>query len=73
MSNNVEKRTFNAQIEVREEADGKLEGHAAVFNEPTEIAGMFMEVIKPGAFRSAIKRDDDVRALFNHVHKTRRY
>lgn len=66
MSANIERRTFEASIETREDLDGKLEGHAAVFNEPADIGGMFREVIKPGAFKNAIKRGDDVRALFNH-------
>jgi len=42
----------------------KIVGHVAVFNERTDV-GWFKEQIKPGAFRSAITRDD-VRATFNH-------
>ena len=42
-----------------------IEGYAAVFNQETVIAGLFREVIKPGAFRETIIRDD-VRASFNH-------
>lgn len=62
-----ERRVIARPIEVRAEADvpSVLTGYAAVFDSPTEIAGLFREVIKPGAFRSAIGRDD-VRALFNH-------
>jgi len=53
-------------VEVREE-DGaiKVAGYAAVFNEETNIGGMFREVIKPGAFRDAVGRDDVV-FLVNH-------
>jgi uncharacterized protein len=40
-------------------------GYAAVFNSPTVIAGYFREQVAPGAFLTAITRDD-VRALFNH-------
>jgi HK97 family phage prohead protease len=43
----------------------KMIGHAAIFNEETEIGGWFREKIEPGAFKSSI-RSDDVRALFNH-------
>lgn len=52
--------------EIRAEADGlKVEGYAAVFNQETDIGGMFMEVIERGAFTEAIKRDDVV-FLINH-------
>lgn len=53
--------------EVRAEEDGhiKVSGHAAVFNERADIAGVFQEVIAPGAFAEAINRDDVV-FLINH-------
>jgi uncharacterized protein len=52
--------------EIRTESDGiKVSGYAAVFNEAADIAGMFREVIAPGAFRDAIGRDDVV-FLINH-------
>jgi HK97 family phage prohead protease len=47
------------------DAGGALTGYAAVFNSETVIAGLFREVIKPGAFADAVSRDD-VRALYNH-------
>lgn len=51
---------------VRSEGDAiKVEGYAAVFNEETDIGGMFREKIAPGAFRNAIGRDDVV-FLINH-------
>ena len=59
-----ENRVFH--IELRE-GEGKppiIEGYAANYNEPSEDMG-FIEYIAPGAFASAIGRDD-VRALFNH-------
>ena len=54
--------------EVRAADDGSVvvEGYAAVFNQPTDIAGVFTEVIAPGAFRSALSRGDDVEFLINH-------
>lgn len=52
--------------EIRADSDGiKVEGYAAVFNEETDIGGMFREVIAPGAFKEAIGRDDVV-FLINH-------
>lgn len=43
-----------------------LRGHAALFNSPTVIWGMFEEEIAPGAFADAIGEGADVRALWNH-------
>ena len=42
----------------------RIEGHAAVFGQSTDLGGMTEEVAR-GAFTEAIGRDD-VRALFNH-------
>lgn len=48
------------------QSDGvKVSGYAAVFNQETNIAGMFREVIAPGAFKNALTRDDVV-FLINH-------
>lgn len=53
-------------VEVRAEGQTiKVSGYAAVFNERANIGGMFEERIAPGAFRSAIGRDDVV-FLINH-------
>ena len=52
--------------EIRADETGiKVSGYAAVFNQETDIGGMFREVIKPGAFKEAIGRDDVV-FLINH-------
>lgn len=52
--------------EIRSDESGiKVEGYAAVFDERTNIAGMFEEVIERGAFEDAIGRDDVV-FLINH-------
>lgn len=55
-------------IEVRAKDDGSVvvEGYAATYNNETVIAGMFREVIRPGAFRNAIARGDDVTLNINH-------
>lgn len=62
-----EVRAGGMQAEVRQEADGGLRvvGYAAVFGQPTDIGGMFREVIERGAFTDAIGRDDVV-FLINH-------
>jgi HK97 family phage prohead protease len=54
-------------VEVREDDAGeiKVSGYAAVFDEETDIGGMFTEVIARGAFKAAIGRDDVV-FLINH-------
>jgi len=55
-------------VEIRSDEGGLVvvEGYAAVYDNPADIAGMFREVIRPGAFRSAIARGDDV--TFNIGH-----
>lgn len=52
------------RVETRDDK-ARIFGHAALFDEPVEIAGMFRERIARGAFSAAIGRDD-VRALINH-------
>lgn len=64
----IEKRTFivdNLSIETREDNPPRIVGHAAVFNQVTDIGGWFREMVLPGAFAESIV-NDDVRALFNH-------
>lgn len=62
-----ERRTMVTTVEARakEGEPRELRGYAAVFNQRTDILGLFDEQIAPGAFKDAISRDD-VRALFNH-------
>lgn len=42
-----------------------ISGYAAVFNQPSDTLGWFVEYIQPGAFTNALKTSD-VRALINH-------
>ena len=60
-----ETRTFTFDIELRDDENPTITGHAAMFNQETDIGGMFREKIKKGAFSESIGKDD-VRALFNH-------
>ncbi len=61
-----ERRTLSGTVEARAEGESRtLQGYGAIFNQRTEILGLFEEQIAPGAFGDAIGRDD-VRALFNH-------
>jgi HK97 family phage prohead protease len=68
----IERRFFNvAELRASMEGDHNpiIEGHAAVFNQPSleifPFSPGWREVIRPGAFAGAIK-SDDVRALINH-------
>jgi len=49
-----------------DEGERKIAGHAAVFDVETDIGGLFLEIVRPGAFARAIQQGQDVRALFNH-------
>lgn len=65
----VERRALNvAEVRVVQD-DGdepaRIEGHAAVFDEPSSDLGGFVEIVHPGAFTKTIK-EADIRALYNH-------
>lgn len=49
------------------EKDGQrfIEGYAAVFDVPADIAGIFTEYVRKGSFTKTIM-ENDIRALFNH-------
>lgn len=44
-----------------------LSGYAVLFNVPTNVGGIWLEIVKPGAFRAALDRGDDVLALYSHA------
>lgn len=64
----LEIRFLSLPVEVRADDDGSptVEGYASVFNEETNIAGYFREVIVPGAFKRALSENQDVPFLINH-------
>jgi len=62
-----ERRIGTIAVEARAEGEPRtLTGYAALYGTEARIGDLFREVIDPGAFRSALQRKDDVRALFNH-------
>jgi len=60
-----ERRSFAFVRAADAPEDRKMIGHAAVFNQVTDIGGWFRERVMPGAFTDSIQADD-IRALFNH-------
>lgn len=66
MKDTMEKRIVqNPELRISGDGDDpKISGYAAVFNADSEDMG-FIERIKPGAFKGALK-SSDVRALINH-------
>lgn len=54
-----------AEIRTGDDGGIRVSGYAAVFNQETDIGGMFREKIAPGAFADAVGRDDVV-FLINH-------
>lgn len=61
-----ELRSFVRPVDARDDGSRRtVHGYAAVFDQPTEIAGEFLEVISPGAFAETL-RSADVRAYFDH-------
>ncbi|MGD0510173.1 MAG: HK97 family phage prohead protease, partial [Terriglobales bacterium] len=70
MKNNFEIRTFHSlRAEGGQVSDPQftLRGLAAAYNKRSKDLGGFREVIKPGAFKTALDaKDCDIRCLFNH-------
>lgn len=61
----LERRALVATPELRASETGKtIAGYAALFNDETDIGGMFREQIAPGAFKDTL--DGDIRALVDH-------
>jgi HK97 family phage prohead protease len=52
------------------EGEVTLQGHAAIFNCLSDDLGGFREILRPGAFREALRSKPDVRFLINHEPST---
>ena len=68
-NNNIERRAIATPVTVRDRSNGgSITGIASVFNRETTIGGSlgWRERVAPGAFDAALRRPDDVRALWNH-------
>lgn len=62
-----ELRHMAVQFEVRADGDKQVvRGHAAVFNTPANIDGLFEEQFSPGAFSEFLRGGGDVVMLWNH-------
>lgn len=70
MSEAMERRILCEEAEVRAEKsdDGtvKIRGYAAVFNTLSSDLGGFRERLHPTAFDAVLRKNPDVRGLFNH-------
>ena len=66
MANELERRfyTFELNAEKRDDGSAQISGRPIVYNSPTDIRGMFREIIMPGALDGADLRD--VPLLVNH-------
>lgn len=54
-------------VAVEGEGSKTIVGYAAVFNSPTDICGIWTEVIEPGAFTDTLRSNSrDVLALYSH-------
>lgn len=62
----METRASSAPLAIRSADSRTIGGYAAVFNSPTDIAGIWTEVVAPGAFAAALRNGTDVRALYDH-------
>ena len=73
MTEKREVRNFQVRFKPGQSSDPEftLRGYAATFNQQSHPIQGFREVIKPGAFKKAIKEQQDVRCTFQHdVAKT---
>ena len=63
---NVEHRSIVQEFRVSADAQPTIAGYAAVFDTPTDMCGMWMEVIDPHAFDTVLATNPDVCSLWNH-------
>lgn len=61
-----EERSANGEAPTKEPAEWVVQGHAAVFDEPTMLYSWLRETVKRGFFKRVLTEDPDVRYLVNH-------
>lgn len=65
-STEIERRFFHvAELRAKSDNGFGIKGHAAVFNQLSDVIWDFREKIAPGAFAESIEKDD-IRSLWNH-------
>ena len=63
----IERAGFETKYETRAQNETRsISGYAALYNRFSEDLGGFREIIRPGAFKSVLANDPDIRALINH-------
>jgi HK97 family phage prohead protease len=67
MSRILQRRTILSPVNLRDEPDKPkmIFGYAAMFNEPSQDLGGFVEILEPGCFAKSIDGGDQ-RCFFNH-------
>lgn len=64
----TEHRAYEFEVRATEETSDALilRGYAAVFDQETDVGGMFREVVRPGAFTKTLSESKGIKALRNH-------
>jgi Escherichia/Staphylococcus phage prohead protease len=61
-----ERRSYSCELRAADNKELVFEGIASPFNSRSYDLGGFTEIVKPGAFRTSLENQDDVRALIDH-------
>jgi HK97 family phage prohead protease len=62
----IRTQEINFEIRALDETGMRFSGYAAVFNEPSQDLGGFVEYIKPGAFARSLNTRNRMMLLWNH-------
>lgn len=62
----VRTQDINFEIRALDETGMRFSGYAAVFNQPSQDLGGFIEYIKPGAFARSLASRNKIMLLWNH-------
>lgn len=65
-----ERRAFSARVDWTDQRDDNntvtFRGYASVFNHPYDVAGLFLETIRPGAFARTLRNEPKIHFLALH-------